>query len=117
MRLILALAVGLLTSSISHATSLKDFWQSRSPDAPRFESPKTLANLEMCIGMELSEDLGMPVVLHGESETIITSVTGGIATVPLGGVRITDHGSSRDVFVGAKSGLTDKVSKAVQRCV
>jgi hypothetical protein len=92
----LALASCLLIAAAAQATSLKDFWASRRADAPRFQSTKTALALEMCLGMDISEKIGVPAVLHGENETIITGMSGGIANQPMGGFRIVDHGASRE---------------------
>lgn len=119
MRKVMLLGAALMAPSAAQSTSLKDFWDSRPADAPHFQSAKSSAALEMCLGMELSEKAGLPLVLHGERETIITSIVPGLAPAPLGGTRIVDHGASREIIVGAlkMGGWTDKISAIVQRCI
>ena len=113
------LAALVAFSSAANATSLKEFWSSRSPDDPHYQSLKSSAALEECIALELSEKAGPPNIIHGEGETLITALSPGLVQLPLGGARIVDHGSSREVFVGAlhSGGWRDKVSALVQRCI
>jgi hypothetical protein len=115
---ILVLALLALDSG-ANATSLKDFWSSRAPDDPRFQSAKSSLALEKCIALEVSEKVGLPNIIHGEGETIITGMTPGAFGQPVGGARIVDHGTSREVFVGAlhTGGWRNKVSALVQRCI
>lgn len=115
----LVLFACILSSSAAQAKSIQDFWRSRPADAPRYQSSKSLLALEMCLGMEMSEKMGLPVVLHGEGETVITAVTGGLAQVPIGGVRIIDRGTGREVLVGATQagGWTNKIGAMIQLCI
>jgi hypothetical protein len=101
------------------ATNLKDFWSSRAPDDPRFQSANSSLALEKCIALEVGEKVGLPNIIHGEGETIITGMTPGAFGQPVGGARIVDHGTSREVFVGAlhTGGWRNKVSALVQRCI
>lgn len=111
-------ALALFASTAAEATSMKDFWQSR-PEGPRFTSAKSSLALEMCLGMEMSELAGAPNVLHGERETVLTSIAGAYQSIPVVGVRILEQGTSRQLVVGAlqKAGWTNKISAAVQRCM
>jgi hypothetical protein len=113
------LAVFLTLASVADATSLKDFWSTRPADDPHFQSSKSSLALEECIALALSEKIGVPNIIHGERETIITGMSGGIADQPMGGARIVDSGVSREVFVGAvhTGGLRDKLSALVRRCI
>ena len=102
------------------STSLKDFWSTRPPDDPHFESKKSSLALEECIALELSEQLGFPSIIHGERETLVTAMAQGpFSQAPVGGARIVEHDASREVFVGAlhTGGLRDKLSALVQRCI
>jgi hypothetical protein len=119
MRKAILLAALLILSSATGATSLKDFWSTRPADDPHFQSAKSSLALEECFALEISEKMGVPNIIHGEHETIITGMSGGIADQPLGGVRIVDNGASREVRVGAvhAGGLRDKLSVLVQRCI
>src|SRR6476469_9453788 len=104
---------GLLAfSSGADATSLKDFWSTRPADDPHYQSVKSSLALEECLALEISEKIAVPNVIHGEHETIVTGMSGGIAMQPMGGARIVDRGTSREVFVGAlhTGGLRDKLS-------
>lgn len=115
-----AFSVTLLCVSIpAHATSIKEFWQSRPADSPRFSSTKSIAGLEMCLGMEMSDYVGAPHILHGEGETVITLIAGSMLQMPVGGVRVVDHGTSRELIVGAlqSGGWTNKVTNAIRRCI
>ncbi len=101
------------------ATSLKDFWSTRSPDDPHFHSQKSSLALEECIALEVSEKVGVPNIIHGDRETLITGLTPGLVVQPIGGARIVDNGSAREIFVGAvhSGGWRDKVSMIVQGCI
>lgn len=118
---IAAALVAFPLEGTADATSLKDFWQSREADAPRFESTKSVGALEMCLGMEMSEVGGPPSVLHGEREVILTSMAAGAfgATNPIYGFRVVDHGAARSVIVGAvhSGGWRDRASALAQRCL
>jgi hypothetical protein len=111
--------LAVLAASAAQATSIKDFWQSRPIDSPRFNSGKSLGALEMCLGMEMSEQTGPPSVLHGEHEVILSAVLGLYQNVVGYGYRVTDRGTSREVMVGAlKSGKsTEQASAIAQRCI
>jgi hypothetical protein len=115
------LIVFLLTlGSTAQATSLKDFWSTRPTDDPHFESVKSRLGLEECIALELSEQLGVPSVIHGERETLVTAMAQGpFSQAPIGGARIVDNDASREVFVGAlhTGGMRNKLSALVQRCI
>lgn len=117
----IVLAVALCASTASQATSLRDFWQSRPADSPRLTSTKSMGALEMCLGMAMSENGGPPSVLHGDGEIVLTSVAVGVfgATNPVYGFRVVDHGSSREIVVGAvqTGGWTDKAARYAQGCV
>lgn len=113
-------AAALAISSGTQAESLKDFWQSRPADDPRFPSAKSSLALEECIALEVSENVGVPTIIHGERETLVTGmVIGPYLSRPIAGARIVDHGASREIFVGAlhSGGWRDKVSALVQRCI
>lgn len=75
--------------------------------------------LEMCLGMEMSELHGPPIVLHGEGETILTLVAFGFNPAPEGGFHIVDHGASREVIIGAlqTGNMTGRLSAVAQRCI
>jgi hypothetical protein len=119
MRKTILLATLLSLGSSTDATSLKDFWSSRAPDDPHFQSAKSSLALELCIALEVSEKVGVPNIIHGDGETIITGMISGISAQPVAGARIVDHGATREVFVGAlhTGGFRDKVSVLVQRCI
>jgi hypothetical protein len=119
MRKAILLATLLSLGRGADATSLKDFWSSRAPDDPRFESAKSSLALEECIALEVSEKVGVPNIIHGKDVTLITGLTGGPVQQPIGGVRIVDKTASRELFVGAlhSGGWRDKVSALVQRCI
>lgn len=117
-----AIFVGMLLmfSTTAAATSLKDFWASRPADDPHFPSSKSMGALEECLALEISEKAGMPFIIHGEHQTTITGVMmSGYVQMPVGGSRIVDHGSSREIFVGAihTGGWRNKISALVQQCV
>jgi hypothetical protein len=117
---LISLVAFLISSSAADATSLKDFWSTRPPDDPHFESKKSSLALEECIALELSEKLGVPNVIHGERETLVTAmIQGPFSQAPQGGARIVDRGASREVFVGAlhTGGMRDKLSALVQSCI
>jgi hypothetical protein len=118
LKMILLAALLAFSSSVD-ATSLKDFWSSRAPDDPHFQSTKSSLALEECIALELSEKVGVPNIIHGDGETLITGLTPGLVAQPVGGARIVQHGASRDVFVGAlhTGGWRNRVSALVQRCI
>lgn len=71
------------------------------------------------MALEVSEKVGIPNIIHGASETLITGMTGGLAVEPVGGARIVDRGVAREVFIGAlhTGGWRDKISALVQRCI
>lgn len=119
MRRMAVLAVLLTMGSIADATSLKDFWSTRAPDDPHFQSTKSSLALEECIALEVSEKVGTPNIIHGDGETLVTGMVTGLSEQPIGGARITDQGAFRVVFVGAvhNGGWRDKVSALVQRCI
>jgi hypothetical protein len=119
MRKLILLSVVLASASVADATSLKDFWSTRAPDDPKFKSAKSILALEECIALEVSEKVGVPNIIHGDRETLITGLTPGLVSQPVGGVRIIDFGTSRQVFVGAlhTGGWRDKVSAIVQHCI
>ena len=100
----------LILPSAATADSIKEFW-AKTADREHFQTAKSSLALEMCIGMEMSDWLGPPGVLHGEGQTIIT-VPG-----PIGGARILDHGTSREVIVGAKPAWKGRMADAVRRCI
>ena len=114
------LVFALLSAPVAAgATSLKSFWDTRPADAPHFQSTKSSAALEMCLGMELSSYGVPPYVLNGEGEKLITVISSnGFSQTPVAGVRIIDHGTSREIIVGAlqTGGWTNRISGAVQRC-
>jgi hypothetical protein len=114
----LGLLVMLFAATGAQATSIKEFWQTRPADSPRFQTSKSSLALEMCLGMDMSELAGPPIVFHGEAEVVLTSLQGANGNPTLG-VRITDHGASREVIVGAlqTGGWTNKITAAVQRCI
>jgi hypothetical protein len=116
----LIFVAALTFSTVSQATSLKDFWSSRAPDDPRFQSAKSSLALEECLALEVSENVGVPNIIHGEGETLITGMVVGLySSNPIGGARIVDHGTSREVLVGGvhSGGWRDKISALVQRCI
>jgi hypothetical protein len=115
----MTLVVLLALPTSADATSLKDFWSTRPPDDPHFESKKSSLALEECLAFEISEKIGVPTIIHGEREAIITGMSGGIANQPMGGVRIIDKGAEREVLVGAihTGGWRDKLSALMQRCI
>lgn len=112
-------SLAVCVSAAAQATSLKDFWQSRPADAPRFTSTKSMGALEMCLGMEMSEFAGAPNVLHGDHETILTSIYGPYQNVPAGGFHLIDQGTRREVVLGAlkTGGITNKLTAVAQRCI
>lgn len=118
MRKAILLVVSLGFGS-SATASVKDFWSTRPADDPHFQSAKSSLALEECIALEISEKVAVPNIIHGEHETLITGVSGGIAEIPIAGARIVDHGTSREIFVGAvhSGGWRDKISALVQRCI
>jgi len=69
--------------------------------------------------LELSEKVGIPNIIHGDRETIITGMTPGLSVQPIGGARILDQGASREIFVGAlqAGGWKGKVSVVVEGCL
>lgn len=111
-------ALALISAAAANATSLKDFWETRPADAPRLMSSKTLGQLEMCLGIEMSEMSGVPHVLHGTGETLLTSIVGMYQSTPLGGYRLIDRGQKREIIVGAlkAGGTTNKLLLIAQRC-
>ena len=119
MRKMILLAALLALGSGADATSLKDFWSSRAADDPHFQSAKSSLALEECIALELSEKVGVPNIIHGDGETLITALTPGLVAQPVDGARIVQQGTSRDVFVGAlhTGGWRSRVSTLVQRCI
>lgn len=120
MRKMTLLAAFLAMGSGAGATSLKDFWSTRSPDDPHFQSAKSSLALEECIALEVSEKVGVPNIIHGNGETLVTGmIKGPFSELPVGGARIVDNDTSREIFVGAlhTGGWRDKVSHIVQGCV
>lgn len=114
------LFAGLLAiGSVATATSLKDFWSTRPPDDPHFQSPKSSLALEECIALEVSEHVGIPNIIHGDGETLIAGMVTGPMERPIAGARIVDHGTYREVFVAAlhSGGWRDKTSALLQRCI
>jgi hypothetical protein len=111
------LAACLASGTAANATSLKDFWSSRAPNDPQFQSAKSSLALEECIALEVSEKVGIPNIIHGERETVITGVAA--TDHPLGGARIVDRGPFREIFVGAlhSGGWRNKVSAVVEGCI
>lgn len=109
----------LAVSSAAAGTSLKDFWSTRPPDDPHFQSSKSSLALEECIALEVSENVGIPNIIHGDGETLIAGMVTGLIERPIAGARIVDHGTSREVFVAAlhSGGWRDKTSALVQRCI
>ena len=116
---VILLAASLAAGTVADATSLKDFWSTRAADDPHFPSAKSSFALEECIALEISEKVGLPNIIHGDRETLITALTGGISPQPIAGARIVDRGSSREVFVGALhiGGWRNKASAIVQGCI
>jgi len=114
------LFAGLIAAgSAAGATSLKDFWSTRPPDDPHFQSSRSSLALEECIALEVSENVGIPNIIHGDGETLIAGMVTGLIERPMAGARIVDHGTSREVFVAAlhSGGWRDKASALVQRCI
>lgn len=116
-KIFLAALLGI--ASNAGATSLKDFWSTRPPDDPHFQSSKSSLALEECIALEVSENVGPPNIIHGEGETLIAGMATGMVERPIAGARIVDHGNSREVLVAAlhSGGWRDKVSALVQHCI
>lgn len=116
-----AVFVALLAcSGAATGTNLKQFWSTRTDNAPHLQSIKSSADLEMCLGLELSRFGSPPSVLDGDGEKLITLISSnGWTQTPVGGVRIIDHGTSRELIVGAlhTGGWTRRISRAAQRCV
>jgi hypothetical protein len=105
------------TSSGARADSVKELW-SRTADREHFQTAKSSLALEMCRGMEMSDWVGPPHVLHGEGETLVTLVgLGGALPTPIGGARILDHGTSREVVVSSKPAWKNRMADAVRKCV
>lgn len=120
MRKLICVAALMASATVASATSLKDFWSTRPADDPHFESKKSSLALEECIALELSEKLGVPSIIHGDRETLVTAMAQGpFSQAPLGGARIVDHEASREVFVGAlhTGGMREKLSSLVQSCI
>jgi len=117
MRKLIIVAAFALAGS-ADVTSLKDFWSTRAPDDPHFQSARSSLALEECIALEISEKVAVPNIIHGEHETIITGVTAGFSPVPIAGARIVDRGSSREILIGAvhSGGWREKVSAVAKGC-
>lgn len=73
----LIFVAALTFSTVSQATSLKDFWSSRAPDDPRFQSAKSSLALEECLALEVSENVGVPNIIHGEARNAYYGNGGG----------------------------------------
>lgn len=84
----------------SPAQSIRDFWSERQP-IRTIMSPKSAAELEMCLGLQAGET-GIPAVLHGDKETRISVVLVQISFATAFGFRILDEGASRRVEVWAR---------------
>ena len=115
LRLIIA-ALPIIIPTPAHSDSIKDFW-AQTAVAEHLQSAKSSLALELCIGMEMSEQVGAPNVLHGEAETVLTSIAGVYQNYPIAGARIIDHGSSREIAIAARKGTEKRMDEAVRACV
>jgi len=112
LRLIIA-ALPIIIPTPAHSDSIKDFW-AQTAVAEHLQSAKSSLALELCIGMEMSEQVGAPNVLHGEGDTVLTSIAG---VYPIAGARIVDRGASREVAIAARKGTEKRMDEAVRACV
>jgi hypothetical protein len=113
LRIVIA-AVAAAIPNAALADSIKDYWAKAAP-GEHFQSAKSSLALERCIGMEMSE-IGLPIVIHGEGETILTAVVIAYITNPTAGVRIVEKQTSREVIVAAR-GQKEHMADVVRTCV
>jgi len=91
--------------------ALQRFCRVGAPEAAEFVSSLPMLHVYGSLGNLHSR--------AGEFCGFAPDMAAGIAEQPVGGARIIDHGTSREVFVGALhiGGWRDKVSALVQRCI
>lgn len=96
----------------SLADNLKQVWS--HPPRAAFESTRSVAELELCLGIELSPS-GLPSVIRGPDVTIIT--TGNGSGGVYASVKISERNGVRFVEVGKGFSMrAEDQIEAVKRC-
>jgi hypothetical protein len=84
---------------------------------PQFNSSKSLADLEWCLGVGFGEFF-MPSTLHGDGQAFIyTSMDGDITDLIIMSALIRDEGDHRTVSYQSPKAWNDRTAKVVNSCI